>query len=384
MIINNPFSKAGTLDVDSKTMDILRLIRSENVGTRTFFSLIKLFGSAGAALENIGEFSRRGGAKKPIKVFSKEEAEKELELVYNNKAAIITYLDPLYSKLLLQTPDFPPVLTYKGNINLLNHQKCFAVVGARNASANGRFLTGKIVTEMLKYGYITAAGLARGIDTAAHQVDTAKTVAVIANGIDQVYPPENAALSQKIIDSGGLIISELPIRTKPLGQYFPQRNRLISGISLGTLIVEATLKSGSLITARIALEQDREVFAVPGFPLDPRCQGTNKLLKEGAHLVESAEDILNNLPSYNNLKQKLEQNDNNIQEPTDVNYTSEITDQMRQKVTELLSATPTNFDELLKEVELPLQVVYTIILELELAGKIARYPGNKIALMYNE
>lgn len=370
-----------------ETIDVLRLIRSENVGPRTFWGLIEMFGTASLAIENIQEFSLRGGRSKPVKVFSKNDAYKELELLERNKAQLITYKDLGYSKLLVEIFDPPPILSYKGNIELLSHERCFAIVGARNASANGRALTAKLVGELIDLGYITISGLARGIDTAVHQVNTSKTIGVIAGGIDHVYPLENIKLFQQI-EEQGLIIAELPIGSKPVAQHFPQRNRLISGLSLGTLVVEASLKSGSLITARFALQQNREVFAVPGFPLDPRCQGTNKLIKEGAHMVESVEDIVTNLPSVTKILNDpthLTQDsagDNQFKNLR-LQYTDLITSDMRAKVKELLSATPVDFDCLHNETQIPLPFIYMIILELELAGKVVRYPGNKIALIYS-
>lgn len=369
---------------DEETIDILRLIRSENVGPKTFLSLIKIFGNAKAALENIGEFSVRGGRSKPIKAFSQSDAEKELDLLTRNNAKIISYKSPEYSNLLLQIPDLPPILSYKGNIDLLTHQKCVAIVGARNASVNGRFFAGRLAKELSEQGYITTSGFARGIDTAVHHAAPKQTIAVLAGGIDHIYPPENERLYQQLVDNGGLIIAELPVGTSPLGQHFPQRNRLISGLSLGTVIIEASLKSGSLITARYALEQNREVFAVPGFPLDPRCQGTNKLIKDGAYLVESVQDIVTNLPNYEMFKKLLEDSasSGNNFKPLGSEYISQISDNMSKQVTELLSSTPVDFNCLVQQTNLPLQIVYTILLELELAGNIIRYPGNKIALAY--
>ncbi|WP_341759563.1 DNA-processing protein DprA [Candidatus Tisiphia endosymbiont of Ptychoptera albimana] len=368
-----------------ETIDILRLIRSENVGSRTFWSLIKLFGNSSAAIDKIQEFSLRGGRSKPVRVFSQSDASKELELLQKHNAQIITYKSPGYSRLLLEIFDCPPILSYKGNIGLLAHERCLAIVGARNASVNGRAFAAKIAKELTDANYIVVSGLARGVDTAVHQVNTSKTIGVIAGGIDYVYPPENVRLFEQI-QQNGLIIAELPVGSKPLGQHFPQRNRLISGISLGTVVIEASLKSGSLITARFALEQNREVFAVPGFPLDPRCQGTNKLIKEGAHMVESTEDIVANLPPFTKIisKSKDVANDsteNNQFRTLDIKYDNVITNDMRMRVKELLSSTPIDFD-CLHQTQLPLPAIYMIILELELAGKITRYPGNKISLIY--
>lgn len=368
---------------EENVIDILRLIRSENVGPKTFFSLIKCFGDHKLALENIGEFSLRGGRSKPIKIFSKQDAEKELDLLEKHGAKLISYLCPGYSDLLKEIHDFPPILTYKGNIELFNDHNTLALVGARNASMNGRAFASKIAHDLKNQGYVIVSGLARGVDTAAHQVAIDKTIAVIAGGIDHIYPPENAKLYEEIAEKG-LIIAELPIGSKPLGQHFPQRNRLISGLSLATIVIEASLKSGSLITAKFALEQNREIFAVPGFPLDPRCQGTNQLIKDGAMLITSAQDIMENLPYYNFLKKSLEDSSShgNNFKILESKYLNQITDKMRRQVTTLLSSVPVSIESLITETDLPLQVVHIIVLELELAGNITRYPGNKISLTY--
>jgi DNA processing protein len=221
------FLDTNRVSYTKETIDILRLIRSENVGPRTFWSLIKLFGSSSVAIENIQEFSLRGGRSKPVKVFSQSEASKELELLEKNNGKIITYKSLEYSRLLLEIFDCPPILSYKGNIGLLLHERCLAIVGA---SVNGRTFAAKIAKELTDTDYIIVSGLARGIDTAVHQVNTSKTIGVIAGGIDHVYPLENVKLFEQI-QQEGLIIAELPIGSKPLGQHFPQRNRLISGIS---------------------------------------------------------------------------------------------------------------------------------------------------------
>jgi len=378
-------NKSG--DFYTKEMiDTLRLIRSENIGPRTFWSLIEIFGNASIAIENIQEFSLRGGRSKPITVFSQSDATKELELLEKNNAKIISYKSTEYSKLLLEIFDCPPILSYKGDIGLLSNEQCVAIVGSRNASMNGRAFASKIAKELADMNYVLVSGLARGIDTSVHQANPSKTIAVIAGGIDHVYPLENYKLFEQI-EQEGLIIAELPVGSKPLGQHFPQRNRLISGISLGTVVIEASLKSGSLITARFALEQNREVFAVPGFPLDPRCQGTNKLIKEGAYLLESVQDIITMLPSRGSIVGKSEYvaNDSEVNssfKALDIKYVSPVTNDMRIRVKELLSSTPVGFDSLHNETKLSLQVIYMIVLELELAGKIVRYPGNKISLIY--
>ena len=370
-----------------ETINILRLIRSENVGPKTFYSLIKLFGDVATSIENIEDFSLRGGKSKPIKVFSKSDAEKEIELLEKNNAKIVTYKSSEYSRLLFEIYDSPPILSYKGNIDLLNHHKCIAIVGARNASANGRGFAHKIATGLTEQGYVTVSGLARGIDSSVHQAVISKTIGVIAGGIDHIYPPENKKLFEELAEEG-LIIAELPVGSTPLGKHFPQRNRIIAGLALATVVVEASLKSGSLITARFALEQNREIFAVPGFPLDPRCQGTNKLIREGAHLVESVNDIVANLPQYEEFIKKDKSLFKDFAE-LDANFKTlntmhvkEPSKKERTAIIELLSAVPIDFNYLQKTTELPLPIIYTIILELELVGKVMRHPGNKISLVY--
>ncbi|HJD59884.1 MAG TPA: DNA-processing protein DprA [Rickettsia endosymbiont of Omalisus fontisbellaquei] len=376
---------ASKISYDIETINILRLIRSENIGPKTFFSLIKLFGDAATAVDNAQDFSLRGGKSKPIKIFSKSEAEKEIELLEKDNAKIITYKSLEYSKLLLEIYDPPPILSYKGNVELLNHKKCVAIVGARNASANGRNFAHKIATGLVEQDYITVSGLARGIDSSVHQAAISKTIGVIAGGIDHIYPPENKKLFENLAEEG-LILAELPIGSTPLGKHFPQRNRIISGLTLGVVVVEASLKSGSLITAKFALEQNREIFAVPGFPLDPRCQGTNKLIREGAYLVESVDDIVANLPQYENFIKKDEGLFKDFVELGTLNtrYVKEPSQKERTAILELLSAVPISFEYLQKETELSLPIIYTIILELELAGKVVRHAGNKISLVYNE
>lgn len=364
-----------------ETINILRLIRSENVGPRTFMQLINVFGSASEALDNIAEFSLRGGRSKPIKVFSKASAKQELELLEKNGAKIISYKDPLYSELLKEIPDFPPILSYKGNIALLNSKKTISIVGARNSSINSRSFATNLSSKLVELGYITVSGLARGIDTAVHQSSSSQTIAVIAGGIDHIYPPENKKLFEQLSEEG-LIIAELPIGSHVLSQHFPQRNRIIAGLSLATIVVEAGLKSGSLITSKFALDFNREVFAVPGFPLDPRCMGSNKLIKEGrAHLLESYEDLIDNMGSYEQLKKSFEERSNDLNNFAFTPAEVKVTNLERQTILHLLSAMPITLDELHQESGLALEVLYMICLEFELAGKITRHVGNKISLI---
>lgn len=367
--------------ISSDTLDILRLIRSENVGPRTFYSLIKMFGSAARALENVQDLSLKGGRSKPIKIFSIASAEQELEKLHKDGAKLIAYNDPDFSALLSQIPDCPPILSYKGNKALFK-SKAVAIVGARNASLNGKAFAGQIASELIRGDISVVSGLARGIDTAAHAASLGKTIAVIAGGIDHIYPPENARLFKQIIEEG-LLIAELPIGSAPLAQHFPQRNRIISGLSLGVVVVEAGFKSGSLITTKFALEQNREVFAVPGFPLDPRCQGSNHLIKEGAFLIEKASDVIENLPPLEGLNNTMsDKHQDQIDFRAIKIDDALLNNSARKKIIESLSSVPADIDDLIAESKLPIPVVYTILLELELAGRVSRYPGNKFALIY--
>ena len=382
-MLNNLFTQGSKPSYSEETIDILRLIRSENVGSRTFAHLIRLFGSATRALENVADFSVKGGRSRPIKVFPKAAAERELEQLTKDNAYLLTYKDFNYSQLLLQIHDFPPVLSYKGDISLLNSEKTIGIVGARNSSVNCRSFAAKIAADLVKEGYVTVSGLARGIDTAVHSASLGQTIAVIAGGIDHVYPQENKQLFEKIINES-LLIAELPIGASPVAKHFPQRNRIISGLSLATVVIEASLKSGSLITANFALDQNREVFSVPGFPLDPRCMGSNKLIKDGAYLLESAADVISNVSSFKKLKKSLEESEtsaNNFNIPTD-DSNLDVSDKDRQLVINLLSSTPITYEALVDETNFSLPAIYTICLELELAGKITRYPGGRIALIY--
>jgi DNA processing protein len=364
--------------------DILRLIRSENVGPKTYQDLIKLYGSAKAALEQVEKLSLTGGRKIPIKLCSLDQAEKELEAASKIGANILSHHDLDYPILLKETDDFPPIITVLGDITLLNKPQ-LAIVGARNASSNGCLFAYHMAKDLAKEGIITTSGLARGIDTASHKgaLTTGTSIAVIAGGIDNIYPPENKEL-RNLIANKGAVIAELPYESIPKSIHFPQRNRIISGLSFGTLVVEATLKSGSLITARIALAQNREVFSVPGFPMDPRCKGTNYLLKQGAILVENINDILDNIQfKIKEPTNKLnDSKQNDYTHDHDNNYSESEFNEARTTILSSLSCSPTDIDEICFQYKIPSKIVITIIVELELAGKIERLPGNKIALIY--
>jgi DNA processing protein len=364
------------------TIDSLRLIRSENVGNKTFFDLIKLFGKASEAIKHVEEMSLKGGRKKPIKLFSLIEAEAEIQKANELGVKILAYNDELYPKILRHIPDAPPVINAVGRLSLLNSQSV-AIVGARNCSISGIQFTNKLAEDLSQAGLTIVSGFARGIDTAAHKASIDRgTIAVLAGGIDHIYPQENKDLYYKIAELG-CIIAELPIGSSPSSQHFPQRNRIISGISLATIVIEASLGSGSLITANLALDQGREVFAVPGFPFDPRYKGNNKLLKQGALMVESAADVLNNLPNLNAGQQSFSLEDSSEKKYADVlNNFANIPAKTRDEVLTLLSNSPIDIELLSKHSDIPLNLVYVVIIELELAGKILRHPGNRVSLNY--
>lgn len=357
----------------------LRLIRSENVGPVTYTRLMQRFGTALRALEALPEMARRGGGKKELAIFSKSAAEDEMARIEKYGARLIVQGDAEYPALLGETEDAPPVLTVIGDATLLS-RPALGVVGARNASLSGRKIAEGFSAKVGAAGFAIISGLARGIDSAAHKASLQTgTVAVVAGGIDVIYPRENESLYREIAQQG-VVVAESPFGTEPLARHFPRRNRIISGLALGVLVVEAAEKSGSLITARMALEQNREVFAVPGSPLDPRAGGTNSLLKDGAHVTTSAEDILHVLGSLR-LKPLREPPQRGYDGSGESPAHAEIPDSLREKLLENLSPTPVSIDELVRDLNVPISYILTILLELELAGRIERQAGNKVNLI---
>jgi DNA processing protein len=282
---------------DEQRIDWLRLIRSQNVGPRTFRALINHFGGARAALEALPALARRGGGGATPQICSREQAEREIEAAHKLGAVFLGIGEADYPLRLQMIDDAPPLIAVRGNRAALA-MPAVAIVGSRNASAAGLKMTQRIVNGLSEEGFATVSGLARGIDAASHRASLATgTIAVLAGGHDQVYPPEHEELLEAIL-SAGAAITEMPFGWEPRARDFPRRNRLISGLSLGVVIVKAAKRSGSLITARMALEQGREVFAVPGSPLDPRAEGTNSLLKQGATPVTETSDIVSVLQPY--------------------------------------------------------------------------------------
>ncbi len=362
-------------------VDILRLIRTPNVGPITFFQLIMRFGSASEALAALPNLSIRGGRKQALKIPSKNEAEQEIEAVEKFGARFVRYGEADYPTLLQYISDAPPLLCIKGKIEAYKNHPMVAMVGSRNASANSCQFAQKLAREVGSSGINVVSGLARGIDSFAHKGALAKgTIAVIAGGIDNIYPPENAALYSEI-QQNGVVISEQPFGQIPFAGAFPSRNRIIAGMSHATLVVEASPKSGSLITARLALEYNRELMAVPGSPLDPRAKGCNQLIKQGAHVAEEAADIVQ---VVNAGKMQL-----SLREPTPASFAAATISETEVAnahniLLNKLSPSAVSIDELVEQCDLSVAVVQAALLELELAGKIRRVVGGKVALVYED
>ena len=366
----------GVTLTDGQRLDWLRLIRSENVGPRTFRALVNRYGGARAALEALPDLARRGGAQAPGRIFTVEEAEREIETAKRQHAVFIALGEPGYPARLRMIDDAPPLLAVRGNIDALK-MPIVGIVGSRNASAAGSKFAAQMARELGQEGFVISSGLARGIDAVAHRATIESgTIAVLAGGQDRIYPPEHKDLLDQILRKGAAI-SEMPFGWEPRARDFPRRNRLISGLSLGVLVVEAAQRSGSLITARMALEQGREVFAVPGSPLDPRCEGTNGLLKQGATLVTEVNDIISVLSPI--LGRTIEMP---MEEPEhERGDAGDAAPDERRRITSLLGPTPVDIDDLIRLSGARPAIVRTVLLELEIAGKLERQAGGRVALL---
>ena len=378
-LFSHDYSQPQAVESFSKSEKLarLRLIRTDRVGPVTFRQLINKFGSAERALQALPELAKRGGRRKPQTPPPLKEAEKELRALEKAGGTALFWGGEGYPARLAAVEDAPPILFAKGHVSLLSKDS-IGIVGARNASAAGIKMTRMIAHGLSEAGIVTVSGLARGIDTAAHAASLqGGTIACMAGGLDIIYPPENEDLYDAIINTG-CIVTEMPLSAKPQARHFPRRNRLISGLSLGTLVIEAAEKSGSLISARYAADQGREVFAIPGSPLDPRAKGTNQLIRDGAILVESVQDIIAE------MDQLRRRHFNDPEELPLFNHTPTTeadlpSDNARDKLLELLGHCPIHIDELIRQSDLDAGTVQAVILMLELAGHATRYPGNRIA-----
>jgi len=372
-------SRSGVQLSDEQRIDWLRLIRSQNIGPRTFRALLNHCGGARAALEELPVLARRGGGTMAPKICSRAEAEREIEAAERFGARFVALGEADYPRRLQAIDDAPPLLAMHGNRAALA-LPAVAVVGSRNASAAGLKITERIARGLADAGFAIVSGLARGIDAAAHRasLEASGTIAVLAGGLDRLYPPEHAELAEDIL-ANGIVLTEMPFGWEPRARDFPRRNRLISGLALGVVIVEAAKRSGSLITARLALEQGREVFAVPGSPLDPRAEGTNGLLKQGATPVTEAADIISVL-------QPIMGTDFPMREPDqmsggELSEHGEPAADERARVLDLLSPAPVSIDDLVRLSKTSPRAVRIVLLEVEIAGRLERHGGGLVSLI---
>ena len=387
---------------DAERFDWLRLIRSENVGPRTFGALINHYGGAGAALAALPGLARRGGASRQIRVATTGEIEREMTAAREAGVRFVALGEPEYPPALRHIDSAPPLLALRGREEALQ-RPAVAIVGSRNASAAGLTFTERLARGLGAAGYVIVSGLARGVDQRAHAASLGSgTIGVLAGGHARPYPPEAAPLIARIVEAGA-VVSEMPLEWEPRGRDFPRRNRLVSGLALGAVIVEAARNSGSLITAQFAAEQNREVFAVPGSPLDPRAEGTNDLLRDGANLCARAEDVLNVLEPlrardpFSVLREEptppggpglldLDQDWPPLAAPADEidaassDPAGEPALDLRARIVDLLGPSPISIDELARAAEAPISEVQVVLLELDLAGRLEHAGGARVSL----
>jgi DNA processing protein len=358
---------------EAQRRDWVRLARTENIGPVTFRQLLRRFGTPRAALDALPELARHGGRLKALTIPTTAQIDDETARLEALGGRFVFAAEPDYPEALAALDDAPPVLSVLGRMDLFR-PRAIAVVGARNASLNGRKMAERLAADLGQNGIVVVSGLARGIDAAAHRASLATgSIAVLAGGVDKVYPEENRALYNDLTTQGA-VLSDQPLGVEPRGPLFPRRNRLISGLALGVVVVEAAMKSGSLITARYALEQGREVFAVPGSPLDPRAAGPNDLLRQGATLATGIDDIMRHIYE---LPTRL--TESSVRSAIDAPVNENDLAQAREEILTILGPSPVEVDELVRECQLSPSCVVTVLLELELAGRIERQPGNRVA-----
>jgi DNA processing protein len=356
----------------SERLAWLRLARAETVGPVAFRHLVQRYGTAAKALAALPSLAARGGSAGVPRIPSEADAIAELEAGEALGALLLCASEPGYPERLAALDPPPPVIWARGRVELLA-QPSVAIVGARIASAAGQRFARALAKDLGEAGYGVVSGLARGIDGAAHEGSLKTgTVAVLAGGVDDIYPPEHLNLYERLIDAG-CVVSEMPMGRRAQAKDFPRRNRLISGLAQGVVVVEAELRSGSLITARLANEQGREVFAVPGSPLDPRARGTNDLIRQGAILCEGIDDVLRELQG------PLPARRPSAPQPTSADIPDEEIDALREKIAALLSPTAVPRDELVRITGAPAAAVYGALVELSIAGRAELRPGNMAA-----
>jgi DNA processing protein len=356
----------------------IRLLRSPNVGPVSYAQLLRRFGNAQAAVEALPDLASRGG--RPYQPARRERIEDEVAAVRRAGARYLFEDSPDYPALLREIDGAPPILTVRGDVALAG-KPCVAIVGARNASAAAVKLARDFAAALAEAGFVAVSGLARGIDGAAHRGALGgalpATIGVIASGIDIAYPPQHADL-QEDIARRALLIAEQPPGTKPRGSHFPSRNRIIAGLASGTLVVEAAPKSGSLITARLAAEAGREVMAIPGSPLEPRAQGCNQLIREGAVLVQSPEDVIELLSSFAGTPRST------FREPLPAGWDAapeDFADAEPADIAGLLTTAPVAVDELIRQADASPAEVQMALLELEIAGRLQRHAAGRVSLI---
>ena len=361
---------------DAERLARLRLARTESVGPVTYAALIERCGTALRALETLPDLSRRGGRSAPVSIPSIAEIEREMELGSRAGASLLAIGDLDFPRQLAALDPPPPILWIMGDATLLS-RPAVAIVGARIASSGGQRFARQLASDLGEAGFLVVSGLARGIDGAAHEgsIKTG-TAAVLGGGVDDVYPPEHAALHKRV-GIEGCLVSESPMGHRAQAKDFPRRNRIISGLSLGVVVVEAELRSGSLITARLAGEQGRDVFAVPGSPLDPRARGTNDLIRQGAILCEGVEDVIRNLTPNHGVREP--QGDLFTGAAPDEAALDREADKLRERVYALTSFTATPIDEIVRSLAAPASAVFAALVELSLAGRVDLLPGAMVA-----
>ncbi|MCA8888005.1 MAG: DNA-processing protein DprA [Parvularculaceae bacterium] len=369
---------------DAERLDWLQLIRTQTIGPVTFAQLLSRFGSARAAIDALPALASKAGRRKTIRLASRSAAEDEIAQADKIGARLIASCEADFPAPLAQIPGAPPLIYMRGHTSLFD-KPAVAIIGARNASAVGRKIARNLAEGLGAADIVVVSGLARGIDGAAHEASLSTgAVAVVAGGVDVIYPPEHEALTAAIAERGA-VISEQPPGATPTARDFPKRNRIISGLSRGVVVVEAAAKSGTLITARFALEQGREVFAVPGSPLDPRCQGANRLIRDGATLVENAQDILDALAQQGAGAMEAGRDlfDWGAGEAPGDDCAREIMAKVRSQVLEALSYTPLHRDEILREIETPTGLILDALLDLVLSGEAEEHSGGRFSLAAN-
>ena len=359
------------MNLSSEQFSILRLIRSQNVGPQTFWALMNRFKSAQYIIENWREICTV--SKRKMILSLKKDTESEVQKMHKFGAKFLFYTDEYYPISLRGVSDAPPVLSFKGNVGLLN-ESIIALVGARNASIHGCKLSYLMAKDLGACGWKVISGLARGIDASAHQGSLeAGTIAVLGNGLKTIYPEENVKLYEKISEKG-LLLSEFSFDTEPYMGNFPRRNKLIASLARGIVVIEAAHQSGSLLTAQYGLEMGKDIFSVPGSPMDPRCRGSNKLIKQGAVLTESSTDVFEVLDQEKWIARRKEHIQKQKKHPTKIQKKT-------PSILEYLSAVPVSIDKLSELTQLPMYQLSPLLTNMEIEGQIEKHPGNKVSLI---